>query len=443
MLAIWVAFIASTNLTSLLEYSLQVSVEDRFAQSTVHAVLVNPSPCAELVTFTLQIPLSARLSGVTLTSANCSSTSAVRASAEARAAFNDAASRGLQAGLIRAFDISSLDLSVSVPALATVHLAVTYAAVVTLRGGRIVVDLPLVAPMPCDRLDAQVAITEAEGIAELRCEAAEGYSASELQLTSRLTGARTGWASAHASATAARRAGGYTARVRCSYAPLSLPEQGLMLYDDAPSADGFAYALYLLRPPSFSVSLPRAIHFAVDVSGSMSGAKLEDAKAVPLRTARIPPRLTWHTAQIPPSLTCTWHTARIPPRLTCMALDCSGGSLWQALLQMLEGLHAADGLSIATFASSAPEATRTWAAASPAAIAEAAAFVRGLTAAGGTNLDGACMHGIGALQRTRTRAEQVPVLVLLTDGQPSAGVTRPELIRAHLLAANAALRAPV
>ena len=67
--------------------------------------------------------------------------------------------------------------------------------------------------------------------------------------------------------------------------------------------------------------------------------------------------------------------------------------------------------------------------------AEAANFVNALGADGGTNINEALLTALGMFEQD---SERVPIIVFLTDGEPTDGVTSPYVIRDNVRAANVA-----
>lgn len=140
--------------------------------------------------------------------------------------------------------------------------------------------------------------------------------------------------------------------------------------------DGFV--LLLLAPPAGSreAAAGRDLTLVVDVSGSMSGQKMEQARA--------------------------------------------------ALRQALGALNPRDRFRVITFSNGVRSFRDGFAAATPETVAEARRFVDGLVATGGTNLAGAIETALGE----RGDNERRGVIVLLTDGLPSVGEMQPDRIAA-------------
>lgn len=138
------------------------------------------------------------------------------------------------------------------------------------------------------------------------------------------------------------------------------------------------YAMLLLAPPATEEGpvVPRDLSFVVDVSGSMSGQKLEQAKA--------------------------------------------------ALTQALGTLRAEDRFRLVAFSSGVRHFRDGWAPVTPETLREARAFVDGLEADGGTNIAGALDAVLGGT----VAQDRLPIVLFLTDGVPSVGEQRPDRIAA-------------
>jgi Ca-activated chloride channel family protein len=151
---------------------------------------------------------------------------------------------------------------------------------------------------------------------------------------------------------------------------------GTVLTHAEPGEDGFA--LLVLAPPlaEETPSLPRDLTLVVDVSGSMSGEKIDQAKT--------------------------------------------------ALRQALSTLRPRDRFRLIAFSNAVHQFREGFAAASPEILGEARRFVDGLAANGGTNLAGAIEAGLAE----RAGTDRLGIVVLLTDGLPTVGEQSPERIAA-------------
>jgi len=147
-----------------------------------------------------------------------------------------------------------------------------------------------------------------------------------------------------------------------------------LLTHASPGEDG--YYMLLLAPPDESAgpAIPRDLTLVVDVSGSMSGAKMEQAKA--------------------------------------------------ALAQALAALGPQDRFRLIAFSSGVREFRTGFTPVTRGHLAEAQAFVDNLAAGGGTNIEGALQAALGTAPGTG----RIPLVVFVTDGLPSVGQTQPDQI---------------
>ncbi|MEP6589901.1 MAG: VIT domain-containing protein [Gemmatimonadota bacterium] len=151
---------------------------------------------------------------------------------------------------------------------------------------------------------------------------------------------------------------------------------GTVLTHAEPGEDGFA--LLFLAPPASdeTVAVARDLTFVVDISGSMSGEKMEQAK--------------------------------------------------RALHQALAGLHAGDRFRLVAFSNAVRQYREGFTPVTRTTIADADRFVEALNPNGGTNLEGA----IAAALALRSDPERMAMVFLITDGIPSVGEQAPDRIAA-------------
>jgi Ca-activated chloride channel family protein len=161
------------------------------------------------------------------------------------------------------------------------------------------------------------------------------------------------------------------------FLPLRRGVVGMSAVAHAPGGeDGY---FMLLLAPALNQSgpvIPRDISFVVDVSGSMSGDKLDQAKA--------------------------------------------------ALHQALGTLQPVDRFRLVAFSSGVRNFRDGWAPVTSGTLAEAGRFVDALQAEGGTNIAGALDQVLGSA----VPEDRLPIVVFLTDGVPSVGEQDPDRIAA-------------
>ena len=165
------------------------------------------------------------------------------------------------------------------------------------------------------------------------------------------------------------------------FLPLRNTAAGLTVVSHAPGGEDGYFLLYV-TPPDMSASqrMGRDLTMVVDVSGSMSGPKLEQAKA--------------------------------------------------AVLQMLGTLTERDRFRLISFSSGVRTFRDGFMAADASALESARNWATALVADGGTNIEGALRE---ALRRGASGTQSdgnLDVLVFLTDGVPSVGDMQPERLAA-------------
>lgn len=151
----------------------------------------------------------------------------------------------------------------------------------------------------------------------------------------------------------------------------------ISLLANAPNGeDGFA--LITLSPPSQPVrATPRDIVLVIDVSGSMSGRKIEQARA--------------------------------------------------AGRQLLQTLTASDRFRLIDFSSDVRSFRDGWSLATAGNVHAALDYLEALRANGGTNIQGALDEALAS----DSPEGRLPLVLFLTDGAPTVGETRPDAIVQH------------
>ena len=161
------------------------------------------------------------------------------------------------------------------------------------------------------------------------------------------------------------------------FLPLARGTVGTSFVAHAPGGED-GYFLLFLAPPeaSASTAISRDLTLVVDVSGSMGGAKMEQARA--------------------------------------------------ALVQALGTLSPNDRFRVIAFSTDVREFRDGWAPATREALGQAREWVESLQPGGGTNIEGALRAALAA----ETPAGRLPVILFATDGQPSVGERQPDRLAA-------------
>jgi Ca-activated chloride channel family protein len=139
--------------------------------------------------------------------------------------------------------------------------------------------------------------------------------------------------------------------------------------------DGY-FMLTLSPGEARGATLPRDVTAVVDVSGSMSGEKLDQAKA--------------------------------------------------ALRQLVSSLGERDRFRLVAFSNRVRAHRRDWTRVTDAQIRNARAWIENLSADGGTNIEGALAEAF----RLESIEGRIPMVIFLTDGLPSVGENNPERLAA-------------
>ncbi len=173
--------------------------------------------------------------------------------------------------------------------------------------------------------------------------------------------------------------GGGAARDFELFLPLRESEVGASLLAHAPGGEP-GYFMLLIAPPAQTrrAEIPRDVTLVLDVSGSMSGEKIEQARA---------------------------------------ALD-----------QILAGLRAQDRFRLISFSSVVRSFRSGWASANRGTLREARDYLAGLRAEGSTNV----MDALREALTPEVEAGRLSLIVFLSDGKPTVGETAPERIAAAM-----------
>ena len=161
------------------------------------------------------------------------------------------------------------------------------------------------------------------------------------------------------------------------FLPLARPHVGVSLITHRPPGEDGYFMLLLAPGTARADALHRDLVAVVDVSGSMSGEKLAEAKA--------------------------------------------------ALEQLLASLHAGDRFRLIAFESGVRRFSAQWTTVSGESRSRAVDWVRGLETGGGTNIAGA----LDEAYSLPPAEGALGVVVFLTDGLPTVGEQDPERIAAH------------
>lgn len=160
------------------------------------------------------------------------------------------------------------------------------------------------------------------------------------------------------------------------FLPRSGDVVGLSVLPHRPAGEDGYVLLSLTPPPPTEAAEPRDVVVVVDVSGSMAGRKMEQARS--------------------------------------------------AVQGLLAGLNSDDRFRLVAFSNGVHRLDTEWRAADPRSLDDARRWVGDLRADGGTNIDGA----LEAAFEVDPGRDRLPVVVFLTDGLPTVGEQDPDRITA-------------
>ncbi|CAL8276112.1 unnamed protein product [Boreogadus saida] len=378
------------------DYHVRCALVSRYALTTVRSSVWNPLPVTKEAAFEVDLPASAFISNFTITSDGKVHVAQVQERTAARKMYDAAKKQGKTAGLVatKEREIEKFRVAVSVPPGAEMSFSLSYEELLPRRLGHYELSLGLRPGQPVQNLTLDVSIEERTGISFLRV----------LPLkTSRLMSNTVKAEAGVPPSTHVEHNAGY-ARVR--YSPTlqqqnAVSSRGLNVdfiiqYDvelrdligDIQVYDG--YFVHYFAPRGLPV-VPKDVIFVIDVSGSMIGTKIKQTK--------------------------------------------------QAMHTILGDLREADHFNIITFS----DKVHTWrkgrtVRATRQNVRDAKDFVRRIIAEGWTNINAALLSAAQLVNPPRPSGppgpaassgdRRVPLVIFLTDGEATVGVTTGDVILA-------------
>ncbi|KAF0035956.1 hypothetical protein F2P81_011268 [Scophthalmus maximus] len=372
------------------DYHVRCSVVSRYAVTTVQSSVWNQLPIVKEAAFEVDLPSSAFISNFTITSNGKVYVAQVKERAAARKIYDAAKKQGKTAGLVatKEREVEKFRVAVSVPPGARMSFSLSYEELLPRRLGRYELSLALRPGQAVHNLTLDVGITERTGITFVKV--------LPLKTTRLLSNTAKGDAGAPASTHVERSAG--CARVR--YSP-TLQQQSSVLskgldadfiiqYDvdlrdlmgDVQVYDG--YFVHYFAPRGLPV-VPKDVIFVIDISGSMIGTKIKQTK--------------------------------------------------QAMSTILGDLREGDHFNIITFS----DKVHTWrkgrtVRATRQNVRDAKDYVKRIIAEGWTNINAALLSAAQLVNpppfgsSNHHSARRVPLVIFLTDGEATIGVTAGDTI---------------
>ncbi|CAJ1084451.1 inter-alpha-trypsin inhibitor heavy chain H6%2C partial [Xyrichtys novacula] len=372
------------------DYHVRCRVVSRYAVTTVQSSVWNQLPITKEAAFEVDLPTSAFISNFTITSNSKVYVAQVKERAAARKIYDAAKKQGKTAGLVatKEREIEKFRVAVSVPSGARMFFSLSYEELLPRRLGRYELSLGLRPGQPVQNLTLDVSITERTSISFIKV--------LPLKTSRLLSNAAQDDAAAPAS-THIEQSGG-CARVR--YSPTlqqqnSISSKGLnadfIIHYDVDLKDLMGevqvydgYFVHYFAPRGLPV-VPKDVIFVIDVSGSMIGTKIKQTK--------------------------------------------------QAMSTILGDLREGDHFNIITFS----DKVHTWkkgrtVRATRQNVRDAKDFVRRIIAEGWTNINAALLSAAQLVNPSSSPSSnhfstrRVPLVIFLTDGEATIGVTAGDTI---------------
>ncbi|XP_011475912.2 inter-alpha-trypsin inhibitor heavy chain H6 isoform X2 [Oryzias latipes] len=370
------------------DYHVRSTVVSRYAVTTVQSSVWNQLPVVKEAAFEVDLPSSAFISNFTITSNGKVYVAQVTERATARKIYDAAKKHGKTAGLVatKEREIEKFRVAVSVPSGTRMSFLLAYEELLSRRLGRYELSLGLRPGQLVQNLTVDVRISERTGIRFIKV----------LPLkTSRLIsnnnpGEMDTPVSSHVekSATCARVQFSPTVKQQSNISSKGLNADFIIQYDvdlkdlmgDIQVYDG--YFVHYFAPRGLPV-VPKDVIFVIDISGSMIGNKIKQTK--------------------------------------------------QAMTTILGDLREGDHFNIITFS----DKVQTWkkgrtVRATRQNVREAQEFVRRIMAEGWTNINAALLSAAQLLNPSsssgRLLSSRVPLVIFLTDGEATIGVTSGDII---------------
>ena len=368
----------------LSNYHVTTNVNSRMLKTTIDMVFENPNPtCSDTKSLTLQLPREARLTNLIMDlSDGCVLNSTVKVLEDAIQDFDTMSEKGQAAALLTAWDMTNYNLKVSIPPNGTTNVLLNYQELLSQKLDRVSFDVPLFPGTYVGELQMDITVEDSHsGILDFGITDDDFLAGTTEDNIPTLRRAEEGINSFTSNynyvASDVSSESSLPTLLPAYYQPGPLDDSGLLL------TDGECFT-HLFNPSAFLSdvgSMARKIIFVIDISGSMEGQKLQDAKA--------------------------------------------------SFASMIDTLDERDNLLVQAFSDEGTE--KIWGPKSATDTNKVGAkeFVTSLYTIGGTNLNQAFLDGISRVYDVPN--EVAPVLVILTDGQGNIGpkVTAESVLRAN------------
>ncbi|XP_058023811.1 inter-alpha-trypsin inhibitor heavy chain H3-like [Ahaetulla prasina] len=359
---------------------IDCSVTSRFSRNVITSRAVNRANVSKEAQFDVELPKTAFISNFTLIVDGVTYPGIIKEKEAAQKQYQQAVSRGQTAGLVKAAGrkTEKFSISVNIASSSKVTFQLTYEELLKRKLGKYEMFIKVNPKQLVNKFEIKANIFELQGISELEVEGT--FLSNELlPAVKKSFSGKKGHVSFSPTIEQQRTCDNCTTTL--------LQGDFVIKYDvnrDSPNnlqvVNGYFVHFFA---PKLLERLPKNVAFVIDVSGSMSGQKIQQAK--------------------------------------------------EALTKIVEDLKEEDHFNIILFESSVSTWKDSLIQATPENVNQSKEFIHQINAWGGTNFNDGLLTGIGMLNKGH-ELKSVPersasLVIMLSDGEANVGVTNPRLIQ--------------
>uniref|UniRef100_A0A8C6VFG6 Inter-alpha-trypsin inhibitor heavy chain H3 n=1 Tax=Naja naja TaxID=35670 RepID=A0A8C6VFG6_NAJNA len=359
---------------------IDCSVTSRFSRNVITSRAVNRANVSKEAQFDVELPKTAFISNFTLTIDGVTYPGIVKEKEVAQKQYQQAVSRGQTAGLVKAAGrkTEKFSVSVNIASFSKVTFELTYEELLKRKFGKYEIFIKVNPKQLVNKFEIEANIFEPQGISELEVEGT--FLNNELlPVVKKSFSGKKGHVSFSPTIEQQRTCDNCTTTL--------LQGDFVIKYDvnrDSPNnlqvVNGYFVHFFA---PKILERLPKNVAFVIDVSGSMSGQKIRQAK--------------------------------------------------EALTKIVEDLKEEDHFNIILFQSSVSTWKDNLIQATPENVNQSKEFIQQINAWGGTNYNDGLLTGIEMLNKAY-ESKSVPersasLVIMLSDGEANVGVSNPRQIQ--------------
>uniref|UniRef100_A0A8C4T2P3 Inter-alpha-trypsin inhibitor heavy chain H3 n=1 Tax=Erpetoichthys calabaricus TaxID=27687 RepID=A0A8C4T2P3_ERPCA len=365
-------------------FNVDCKVTSRYAHTVMVSRVANRANVSKEVTFDVELPKSAFISNFSMTMEGKTYVGVVKKKEEAKQQYDQAVARGESAGLVRVSGrkMEEFKVSVAIAAHSKVTFELTYEELLKRNLGNYDIVIKVSPQQLVKNFKIDVDVSESQGISFLDVQGK--FLTQELKNAIQKTVTED---KAHISF-----APTIDQQRKCPECQESILDGEFIIKYDVKREMSIGniqivngYFVHYFAPVHMP-RIPKNVVFVIDRSGSMYGKKIQQTR--------------------------------------------------EALLKILQDVNEEDSFGLITFDHSITPWKNKLVKATPTMIAEAKEFVNTIRDSGATDINGAVLEGVKIL-RIAKEERQVPersvsIIILLTDGDPTTGVTNLEQIQSNV-----------